>query len=238
MKKLITSCILAIGMIVSAQTNQVITKPLQLNSVASGSSTDKHLVIGENKVVKKVTDNSVKSVNGITPINGNVTIRLANSNTPNLRQILDQGFQAESNFVISNANRSFRIEHDHIQINSSNGIFMMGDLTQHGNRNLFGDTKQNGAFKLRSGAFHIFSPENNSEYGDATFSYDNFLGLSINSNSKIRINAPSGGVEIFAGNKLKLTGISEYADDSAAGAAGLERYNVYVTPTGVLMMKL
>lgn len=65
---------LAIGMIACAQTNNVVTKKLQLNSVPNGSAADKHLVIGSDKVVKQVTDNSVKTVNGITPINGNVTI--------------------------------------------------------------------------------------------------------------------------------------------------------------------
>ncbi len=229
---------LAIGMIACAQTNNVITKKLQLNNVPNGSAADKHLVIGSDKVVKQVADNSVKTVNGITPINGNVTIESGSSSIPNLQQVLNQGFEAESNFVIFNANRSFIIQDNNIQINSSNGIYMQGDLIQYGNRLLYGDTQQNGAFKLRSGALHLFTPGNNSEYGDATFSYDNFLGLSINSNSKIRINAPSGGVEIFAGNKLKLTGVPEYANDSAAAAGGLERYNVYMTPTGVLMIKL
>jgi hypothetical protein len=53
MKKAIILCILTIGTIANAQ-NQITTKPLQLNSVPIGLPTDQLLVIGADKVVKKV----------------------------------------------------------------------------------------------------------------------------------------------------------------------------------------
>ncbi|MEM0575146.1 hypothetical protein [Flavobacterium polysaccharolyticum] len=77
MRKIILLCVLAIGMMADAQTVQTIAKPLKLNIVAAGTAADKHLVIGSDKVVKQVSDNSVKTVNGIEPVNGDVTLSVS-----------------------------------------------------------------------------------------------------------------------------------------------------------------
>lgn len=53
MKKAIILCILTIGTIANAQ-NQIITKKLQLDNVPPGNNTEKILVIGTDKIVKKV----------------------------------------------------------------------------------------------------------------------------------------------------------------------------------------
>lgn len=84
---------LAIGMIACAQNNQVITKRLQLNNVPNGSVADKHLVIGSDKVVKQVADNSVKTVNGITPINGDVYV--PSTEIPTLELVLNKSLEQQ-----------------------------------------------------------------------------------------------------------------------------------------------
>ena len=58
MKKIIIICLLVIGMMTNAQTNQVITKKLQLNNVPSGSETDNFLVRGTDGIVKFVPRSS------------------------------------------------------------------------------------------------------------------------------------------------------------------------------------
>lgn len=60
MKRVFLLCFLVIGMMTEAQTNQIITKKLQLNNVPSGSSSDKILVRGgSDKVVKEVLRSSI-----------------------------------------------------------------------------------------------------------------------------------------------------------------------------------
>ncbi|WP_144893749.1 hypothetical protein [Flavobacterium tiangeerense] len=68
---------------------QVITKKLQLNNVPIGLDSDQHLVIGSDKVVKKVADNSVKAVNGVLPVNGHVTVTVP---APKIQDVLIAGY--------------------------------------------------------------------------------------------------------------------------------------------------
>lgn len=72
MKKAIILCLLAIGTIVNAQ-NQIITKKLQLDNVPDGNNTEKILVIGTDKIVKKVDIPA--------PVNGSETKIQAGTNT-------------------------------------------------------------------------------------------------------------------------------------------------------------
>ena len=53
---------MTIGMIVCAQTNQVITKPLKLDNVKIGSASDSILVIGSDKVVKFRPSSTLKPI--------------------------------------------------------------------------------------------------------------------------------------------------------------------------------
>lgn len=54
MRKIILLCVLAIGMMADAQTVQTIAKPLKLNIVAQGTTTDSVLVRGTDGIVKFV----------------------------------------------------------------------------------------------------------------------------------------------------------------------------------------
>lgn len=96
MKRVFIVCLLAIGMMAEAQTNQIITKKLQLNNVPAGSTTDKVLVRGLDKVVKEVTMSS-----GIAdaPSDGTSYNRKdgswvnAGSSSPTLQDVLTSGKQ-------------------------------------------------------------------------------------------------------------------------------------------------
>ena len=61
MKKIILLCLFVFSLQIDAQTNNIITKPLQLNSVATGSDSplEEVLVIGSDKVVKKVLKSTI-----------------------------------------------------------------------------------------------------------------------------------------------------------------------------------
>jgi hypothetical protein len=96
MKRILSLCLLAIGMIAGAQTNQVITKKLQLNTVPNGLSTDKVLVRGADKIVKEVSQASLMGVQE-APIDGNSYLRtnatwtvFSGGNTP-LQNVLNSG---------------------------------------------------------------------------------------------------------------------------------------------------
>lgn len=69
MKKAIFICLFVIGMITQAQSqNQIITKPLQLNSVATGTgaSSEKVLVRGTDKVIKEVAKSTLGTNVGLS----------------------------------------------------------------------------------------------------------------------------------------------------------------------------
>ncbi|QYS86295.1 hypothetical protein JJC03_15420 [Flavobacterium oreochromis] len=100
MKRVFILCFFAIGMIAKAQTNQIITKNLQLNNVPAGDVVDKVLVRGSDKVVKEVSRSSI-------------------AGSPTIQQVLTSG--NSSTLPINLTNASFSA------LSASNQTSIQGD---------------------------------------------------------------------------------------------------------------
>ena len=190
MKRVFILCLLAIGMMAEAQTNQIITKKLQLNNVPAGLSTDKVLVRGLDKVVKEVTMSS-----GIAdaPNDGNDYVRnsgawsVASFGSSNLQQTLTGGNTATD--VGVNLNSSFTSNGISMYYDSDqeNYLFKIGNPTSYtkldnSNIEIVNNNTNNGvviatdrfAFYNNTGSQHIVAPIG--LVGNQSFYFPNAIG--------------------------------------------------------------